>query len=44
MASNYNSRGLPVEILVKEDNFFVIYKPLSTKELINQDHIPEWLN
>ena len=44
MASNYNSRGLPVEILVKDNNFFVIHKPLSTKEFINQDHIPEWLD
>ena len=44
MSSNYNSRGTPIEILVKEDNFFVIYKPLSTKELINQDMVPDWLD
>ena len=44
MASNYNSRGLPKEILVKDNNFFVIHKPLSTKEFINQDHIPNWLS
>ena len=43
MASNYNSRGLPLEILVKDNNFFVIHQPLSTKEFIDQDHIPEWL-
>ena len=43
MASNYNSRGLPKEILVKDSNFFVIHKPLSAKELINQDRIPNWL-
>ena len=43
MASNYNSRGLPVEILIHNDNFFVIHKPLSTKEFIDQDRIPEWL-
>ncbi|MDC0057564.1 diaminopimelate decarboxylase [Pelagibacteraceae bacterium] len=43
MASNYNSRGLPLEILVKDNNFFVIHKPLSTKEFIDQDRIPEWL-
>ena len=43
MASNYNSRGLPAEILVNNDNFFVIHQPLSTKEFIDQDHIPEWL-
>ena len=44
MASNYNSRGLPKEILVKDNNFFVIHKPLSTTEFINRDHIPEWID
>jgi diaminopimelate decarboxylase len=43
MASNYNSRGLPKEILVKDNNFFVIHKPLSTKDFIDQDRIPDWL-
>ena len=44
MASNYNSRGLPLEILVYNNNFFVIHQPLSTKEFIDQDKIPEWLS
>ena len=44
MASNYNSRGLPVEILVNNDIYFAIHKPLSTQEFINQDSIPDWLN
>ena len=44
MASNYNSRGLPHEILINNDNFFVIHQPLSTKEFINQDYIPEWFD
>ena len=44
MASNYNSRGLPIEILVNNEKFFVIHQPLSTKEFIDQDRIPEWLN
>ncbi len=43
MASNYNSRGLPLEILIKDDKYFVIHKPLSAKEFINQDKIPDWL-
>jgi diaminopimelate decarboxylase len=43
MASNYNSRGLPLEILVNDNNFFVIHQPLSVKEFIEQDRIPEWL-
>ena len=42
MASNYNSRGLPKEILVKDNNFFVIHKPLSTKDFIDQDRVPDW--
>ncbi len=43
MASNYNSRGLPVEILINKDNYCVIHQPLSTKEFIDRDHIPKWL-
>ncbi len=43
MASNYNSRGLPSEVLIKDNDYSVIHKPLSTKEFINQDQIPEWL-
>ena len=43
MASHYNSRGLPVEILVNENIFSIIHKPLSNKELIHQDKIPNWL-
>jgi len=43
MASNYNSRGLPVEILVNNDIFSIIHQPLQTKEFIKQDSIPEWL-
>ena len=43
MASNYNSRGLPVEVLINKDNFCVIHQPLSTKEFIDRDHIPKWL-
>jgi diaminopimelate decarboxylase len=43
MASNYNSRGLPAEILVNNDKFFVIHKPLKTKEFIDRDQIPDWL-
>jgi len=44
MASNYNSRGLPIEILVNNDVFLIIHKPLNTEEFINQDSIPDWLN
>ena len=44
MASNYNSRGLPTEILVNESSFAVIYKPQTIEESINQDIIPSWFN
>ena len=44
MASNYNSRGLPIEILVNNNIFFKIYQPLTTEEFIRQDTIPEWLD
>ncbi len=44
MASNYNSRGFPEEVLIKDNDYFVIYKPLNIKEFINQDHIPKWLD
>ena len=43
MSSNYNSRGFPAEILINKNDFFVIHQPLSTKELVDQDDIPEWL-
>ena len=44
MASNYNSRGLPAEILVKDNIFSIIHKPLTVKEFIDQDITPSWLN
>jgi len=44
MASNYNSRGLPAEILVRNNAFSQIHKPLNSQEFISQDTIPEWLD
>ena len=43
MASNYNSRGLPAEILINENKYFIIHKEENITELIKQDLIPEWL-
>jgi len=43
MASNYNSRGLPAEILVDDINFSIIHKPIKIEEYINLDLIPNWL-
>ena len=44
MASNYNSRGLPIEILVNNNVFQKIHQPLTSREFINQDIIPKWLD
>ena len=44
MASNYNSRGLPIEILVNNNVFQKIHQPLTSREFINQDIIPRWLD
>ncbi len=44
MASNYNSRGLPIEILVNNNIFCKIHQPLTIEEFISQDIIPEWLD
>ena len=44
MASNYNSRGLPLEILVNNEDFVVIHQPLNVKEFIALDQIPEWFD
>ena len=43
MASNYNSRGLPMEILVNKDNFFIIHQEEKISDIIRRDSIPDWL-
>ena len=43
MASNYNSRGLPAEILVNQESFSIIHKPITIEENIKLDLIPNWL-
>ncbi len=43
MASEYNSRPLIPEVLVKGDQFAVIRRRPSLEEMINRDSIPEWL-
>jgi len=44
MASNYNSRGLPSEILVNDSSFAIIHKPQTIEENIELDVIPSWLD
>ncbi|WP_322894385.1 MULTISPECIES: diaminopimelate decarboxylase [unclassified Yoonia] len=43
MASEYNSRPLIPEVLVKGDQFAVIRKRPSYEEMIARDSLPEWL-
>src|SRR6056297_468316 len=43
MASEYNTRPLIPEVLVKEDQFAVIRARPTFDEMINRDTIPEWL-
>lgn len=43
MASEYNTRPLIPEVLVKGDQFAVIRERPSFDEIINRDKVPEWL-
>lgn len=43
MASNYNSRPRPPEILVREDQYFVIRERETYEDLIRGEHIPEFI-
>ena len=43
MASNYNSRGMPTEILVNEKNFAAIHIGEKITDIVKGDIIPEWL-
>lgn len=43
MASNYNARPRPAEVLVKEDRHFVIRARESYEDLIRGEHIPDIL-
>lgn len=43
MASNYNSRPLPPEIMVDGDQVAVINKRQTEQDLVSRETIPEWL-
>ena len=43
MASEYNSRPLIPEVLVKGDQFAVIRPRPTLDEMINRDTLPSWL-
>ena len=43
MSSNYNSKTLPAEILIKDKKFHLIRKYQKINELISKDSIPKWI-
>ena len=43
MSSNYNTKGLPAEILVSNDSFFIIRNHEKVSNIIARDIIPDWL-
>ena len=43
MSSEYNTRPLIPEVLVKDDHFAVIRPRPTFDEMINRDIVPEWL-
>jgi diaminopimelate decarboxylase len=43
MASEYNTRPLVPEVLVKDDHFAVIRKRPSFDEIVNRDSVPSWV-
>ena len=43
MSSNYNTKGLPAEILVSSDNFSIIRNHEKVSDIIARDIIPYWL-
>lgn len=44
MASNYNTRSMPPEILVDGDQIAVIRERQTIDELFETEHIPDWLS
>jgi len=43
MSSNYNTKGLPAEILVSSDNFSIIRNHEKISDIIARDIMPNWL-
>ncbi len=43
MASNYNSRNLPSEILINNNNYAIIRNKENISEIIKKDILPNWL-
>ena len=43
MASNYNSRPIPAEILVDGNNISIVGDAQTIDDLITREKIPDWL-
>ena len=43
MASNYNSRGLPAEILINSNKHKIIRDKENIQTMIEKDKVPEWI-
>lgn len=43
MASNYNTRALPAEILVDGDKYAIIRNRQSIQDIIDEDIVPDWI-
>ena len=43
MSSNYNTKGLPAEVLVSNDRFSIIRNHEKISDIIDRDIIPNWL-
>ncbi len=44
MASNYNTRGLPAEVLAKDGEYTIIRQRQDVQSIIDQDIVPAWLS
>ena len=43
MASNYNSKCLPTEVLVNNDKYAIIRQQEKIESIIEKDLLPQWL-
>ena len=43
MASTYNARALPPEVLVKDDGFHIIRQRIGVDDLMARESVPDWL-
>ena len=44
MASMYNARALPPEVLVKDDTFHVVRQRIGVADMLARESVPDWLN